>query len=92
MRCRTLIVLILSALAIAACAHQPSSAAPGVPGFLLGLVHGFIALFSLIGSLFTDVRVYAVPNAGGWYDFGFVLGASIFFGGGGGVSVKIRRG
>src|SRR5262244_1356106 len=26
------------------------------PGFLMGLVHGFISLFSLLGSLFLDIR------------------------------------
>ena len=30
--------------------------------------------------------MYAVNNNGGWYDFGFVLGAGILFGGGGKVS------
>jgi len=40
-------------------------------------------LFSLIGSIFTDVRIYAFPNSGGWYDFGFFLGAASFLGGGG---------
>jgi hypothetical protein len=35
------------------------------------------------GSIFTDVRIYAFPNSGGWYDFGFFLGAASFFGGGG---------
>jgi hypothetical protein len=49
-------------------------------------VHGFISLFSLIGSIFWDIRIYAFPNSGGWYDFGFVLGAMTFFGGGGGAS------
>lgn len=54
-------------------------------GFLLGLWHGFIALFAFVVSLFSDnVGVYEVYNSGGWYDFGFILGAMMFFGGGGG--------
>ena len=53
------------------------------PGFLYGLMHGFLILFSFIGSLFTDVRIYAFPNSGGWYDFGYVIGAALFLGGGG---------
>jgi hypothetical protein len=65
------------------CAHQPPPDAYDPPGFWSGLLHGFIILFSLIGSLFTDVRIYAFPNSGGWYDFGFLLGAALFFGGGG---------
>jgi hypothetical protein len=27
-----------------------------------------------------DIRVYAFPNGGIWYDIGFVIGAAIFFG------------
>jgi hypothetical protein len=35
-----------------------------------------------IVSLFSDdVRIYAFPNAGRWYDFGFMLGISGFSGG-----------
>lgn len=52
-------------------------------GFLGGLWHGVIAPLSFFGSLFMDdVAMYAVNNNGGWYDFGFVLGAGILFGGG----------
>jgi hypothetical protein len=51
-------------------------------GFLGGLWHGIIAPFSFIGSLFSnDIAMYAVNNNGGWYNFGFVLGAGILFGG-----------
>lgn len=56
-------------------------------GFFGGLWHGFIAPFSFIVSLFMDdVALYAVNNSGSWYDFGFVLGAGILFGGGGKAS------
>ena len=52
-------------------------------GFFGGLWHGFIAPFSFVVSLFMDdVALYAVNNNGSWYDFGFVLGAGILFGGG----------
>jgi len=52
-------------------------------GFIGGLWHGFIAPFSFVCSLFLDdVAMYAVNNTGGWYDFGFVLGSGILFGGG----------
>ncbi len=51
-------------------------------GFWNGLWHGIIAPFSFFVSLFKeDVAIYAVNNNGGWYDFGFVLGAGILFGG-----------
>ena len=56
-------------------------------GFWGGLLHGIIAPVSFIISLFSeDVAIYAVNNNGGWYDFGFVLGAGILFGGGGKAS------
>lgn len=54
-----------------------------VAGFWHGLWHGFTVLFTFIISLFTDkVRIYDVHNSGGWYNFGFLLGVMIFFGGG----------
>jgi hypothetical protein len=77
-------MLALTSIVLTACAHQPPVPSEGdLPGFFTGLLHGFIMLFSLIGSLFTDVRIYAFPNSGGWYDFGFFLGASLFLGGSG---------
>lgn len=51
-------------------------------GFWNGLWHGFIAPISFFGSLLDDdIAMYAVNNNGGWYDFGFVMGAGILFGG-----------
>ncbi len=67
-------------LIMAGCATQPHPEGAGLPGFWYGLLHGFVMLFSLIGSLFWHVRVYAYPNAGRWYDFGFVVGAMMFWG------------
>ena len=56
-------------------------------GFWGGLWHGIIAPISFVLSLFMDdVAMYAVNNTGGWYDFGFVLGAGIIFGGSGKAS------
>jgi hypothetical protein len=52
----------------------------------MGFAHGFVALFSFIGSWFTDVRIYAFPNSGGRYDFGYLLGVASFFGGSGASS------
>jgi len=80
-------IAFASALAIllSACASQISegvSHAPDVPGFWWGLWHGFIFPWSFIGSLFRpDIAVYAVPNSGGWYDFGFFLGITVLGGG-----------
>lgn len=72
---------ILAVLFLAGCATQPSVATDDPPGFLMGLLHGFLCFFSLIGSLFTEVRIYAFPNTGFWYDLGYFFGASAFLGG-----------
>jgi hypothetical protein len=64
----------LAALAVlAGCATQ-ATGKPGDPAFLLGLFHGFTAIAALIGSLFFQIRIYAVPNSGFWYDAGYVIG------------------
>ena len=47
--------------------------------------------FAWIGSLFdSTIAVYAVPNSGGWYDFGFFLGVTVL-GGGSHFSAKKAR-
>ena len=69
--------LFVAMLALAACAaHQASTAVqPEAPGFLLGVWHGFIFPLAWIVSVFLPgVAVYAVPNNGGWYDFGYFIG------------------
>jgi hypothetical protein len=65
---------------LAACATQSAAGvAPQGPGFLLGLWHGFIFPVAWVLSLFmSNVAVYAVPNDGGWYDFGYFLGIVVF--------------
>lgn len=72
-------------LFLSACAHQIDAGVAkeaGSPGFWWGLWHGFIFPWSFIGSLFSsDIAVYAVPNRGGWYDFGFFLGITVLGGG-----------
>lgn len=79
-RLRTLATLALVAT-LSACAHQIGSAVqPSAPGFLLGVWHGIIFPVAWFLSLFMpDVAVYAVPNNGGWYDFGYFIGI-VFFG------------
>ena len=75
-------LLMIAALALlAACAatQSPAMVAPTAPGFWLGLWHGFIFPIAWIVSLFVDgVAIYAVPNNGGWYDFGYFLGIVVF--------------
>ena len=73
---------------ISGCATQSYSITDDPPGFFSGLLHGFIMLFSLIASLFTDCSIYAFPNTGFWYNLGFVIGASAFFGGSGAGASK----
>ncbi len=61
-------------------------------GFWNGLWHGIISPVTFIVSLFKErVAIYAVNNNGGWYDFGFMLGISIIFGGPCGASRRKRR-
>ncbi|SOB80086.1 hypothetical protein SAMN06297144_0882 [Sphingomonas guangdongensis] len=73
---------LASALILSGCATQVSSAvSTGAtsPGFLPGLWHGFIFPIAWVLSLFMpEVAVYAVPNNGGWYDFGYFLGIVVF--------------
>lgn len=85
-RTRLVLSLLLLAAVLAACAagaNPEVGVAADPAGFWLGLWHGVIAPVTFVISLFTDsVSLYEVQNTGNWYDFGFVLGAGILFGGG----------
>lgn len=83
------LVLVAMVLVLSACTAGENmsvgvAAADGdLAGFWFGLWHGVIAPITFFVSLFTDgINVYEVHNTGNWYDFGFVLGAGILFGGG----------
>ena len=70
-------IILIAALALAACVATESANAvqPNAPGFLLGVWHGFIFPVAFILSLFVDkIDVYAVPNNGHFYDFGYFVG------------------
>ena len=85
-------VLVAMSLTVAACVAKQSLTAvnPAAPGFLEGVWHGFIFPIAWIISLFTDqIAVYAVPNNGGWYDFGYFVGIC-FLGVGARSSKKTR--
>lgn len=82
-------LLALIAFSIIACTAGPNPMVGKTvevvreAGFLKGLWHGFIVLFTFIISLFSDkVSIYEVHNNGNWYNFGFVLGAMMFWSGG----------
>lgn len=81
--------MVLVALLLAGCAAGANpdvgvaDAAGTVAGFWQGLWHGFISPVTFVISLFTErVNIYEIHNSGNWYDFGFVVGAGILFGGG----------
>lgn len=85
-------------LVLAACAAGPNTAVD-VPstegelaGFWLGLWQGIITPITFIFSLFSEnVSIYEIHNSGGWYDFGFLLGAGFFLGGSGAGANGVRR-
>ena len=88
-RVRPVALIFTLALLLAACAAAGNTArsvpnAHGhIAGFSLGLWQGAIAPITFLISLFSNhVNVYEVHNNGNWYNFGFVLGAGILFGGG----------
>ena len=77
---RRALVAVGLMLALTACAatQEGAAIATEAPGFLLGVWHGFIFPVAWVVSLFTDtVALYAVPNNGGWYDFGYFLGVVV---------------
>jgi hypothetical protein len=93
-----IVLLVVVMLALAGCAAGPNEAAntPNeagvVAGFWLGLWHGIIAPITFIISLFNEnVSIYAVHNNGGWYDFGFLFGLGLLWGGGGGGACRASR-
>jgi hypothetical protein len=93
-----LLLIGLTVLTIASCTAGPNELADSpdeegkVAGFWQGLWHGIISPITFIVSLFSKtVYVYEVHNNGSWYNFGFLLGASIIFGGGGRGSARRRR-
>ena len=81
------VLLALALVALTACVPGPNVAAtngPEAAGFWLGLWQGLICPITFIVSLFNHgVSIYEVHNNGAWYNFGFLIGASMVLGGGG---------
>tara|TARA_R110002012_G_scaffold186993_1_gene353852 strand:+ start:899 stop:1165 length:267 start_codon:yes stop_codon:yes gene_type:complete len=78
---KNLLVLLLC-LSLVSCAQVEPQQAELVTedayGFLGGLWHGAIVIFSFIGSFFDDqVVIYSVNNTGFGYNLGFVLGSGL---------------
>ena len=77
MRSPRLAAILAASLLLSACAatQQAAVVEAAAPGFWLGVWHGFIFPVAFVVSLFMpEVALYAVPNNGGWYDFGFFVG------------------
>ena len=92
------VMVLVLMIGIAGCAPGPNEFAntPDDDGQVAGFMHGFwqglISPITFIISLFFDtVHVYEVHNNGGWYNFGFMFGASLTLGGSGGGAARRRR-
>ena len=89
MRLRSLTPLA-ALVVVASCATVPG-AVEGSRGFFWGLFDGAVAPIAFVVSWFSDtVGIYGVPNSGGWYDFGFLLGLTCWAGGGGAAARRNR--
>lgn len=79
------LILIIALLTLTGCADSISfEAAKNYQevGFFYGIWHGLILLPAMIISWFSEsTAIYAIYNNGGWYDFGFWIGAILFSGG-----------
>ena len=70
-----LLVPLALVLLIAGCGFATTDASVlDPPGFFLGVWHGLLAPWTLILRLFFDIKMYAFPNSGWLYDFGFLIG------------------
>lgn len=80
-KCAMLVGLVALVVIVAGCAPGNEMFEEKPAGFWAGLWHGIICVVTFIISLFTDsVRMYESKNAGGWYDFGFLIGALVVLG------------
>ena len=94
-----LFILIGLSLILVACTAGPNQLRNtanedgDVAGFWPGLWHGLISPITFIISLFSkSIYVFEVHNNGAWYTFGFLLGASMTFGGsGGGAACRKKK-
>jgi hypothetical protein len=67
------LILLICITSLSSCAPQGYEADEA--GFISGIWHGFIIVFSLIGKLFgADIGIYAENNTGLFYWLGFIIG------------------
>jgi len=97
-RTKSIIGILLVLAILAACAPGPNTMADvpnnegEIAGFWMGLWHGAASPVMFIISLFNkSIEVYEVHNNGGWYTFGFLLGASVVLGGSSGGAARRKR-
>jgi hypothetical protein len=90
-------LLVLTLVTLAGCVAGPNAMVntPNeegrVAGFWQGLWHGIIAPVTFVISLFSDkVHVFETHNNGNWYVFGFLLGLTAIWGGGGSAASRRR--
>ena len=91
------LVAFIALFLLASCTAGPNSsedvanAAGKIAGFWYGLWHGLISPITFVISLFSkNISFYEIHNNGGWYNFGFILGAGITLGGSGKASSRNR--
>lgn len=62
-------------LLVAGCGFATTGYLPAeVPGFFQGIWHGLLAPWTLVLRIFLDIKMYAFPNSGWFYDLGFLIG------------------
>lgn len=88
-----LVVTLSVMLLLTSCTAGSEQFSPETPaGFFWGLWHGVISVITLLIHLFNEnVAVYEINNTGGWYDFGFLLGVILVWGGGCHASCKSKK-
>jgi len=73
-RARWTILIGFTLVVTVACAARPMGG-PDSPAFFNGVIDGLLASVSFVFSFFSDTaHMYAFPNVGRQYDFGFLLG------------------
>lgn len=75
-------ILFLLVLILYSCAAQPKCEMAGIsdndPGLWLGLYHGFILPFSLLGKIFNlNIGIHASSYSGSLYWIGYLIGITL---------------